>query len=53
MDRRLATLCFSDMTVVITMRCRKSERVVNESNEIFTHAETNARASVQQKKSAG
>jgi hypothetical protein len=52
-DRRLATLCFNDMTLVITLRCRKSESIANESNEIFTLADIDARASIQQEKSAG
>jgi hypothetical protein len=49
-DRRLATLCFSDMTIVITMGCRKSESVANESNEIFTREEIDARICVEKKK---
>jgi hypothetical protein len=53
MARRLATLCFSDMTIVITMSCRKSESVANESNEIFTHEEIDARICVEKKKFAG
>jgi hypothetical protein len=40
------------MTVVITMRCRKSERVVNESNGIFTRATIDALTAVEQEKSA-
>jgi hypothetical protein len=48
-DRRLATLCFSDMTIVITMDCRKSESVTNESNEIFTREEIDARIRVEKK----
>ena len=51
-DRRLAALCFSDMTVVITMRCRKSESVANESNEIFTREEIDARTPVEKEKFA-
>jgi len=49
-DRRLATLCFSDMTLVITIRCQKSESIVRESNEIFTRAEIDAQAFVKQEK---
>jgi hypothetical protein len=45
-------LCFSDMTLIITMRCRRSEGIVHESNEIFTRAEINARTSIKQEKSA-
>jgi hypothetical protein len=52
MDRRLATLCFSDMTIVITKRCRKSESIANESNEIFTREEIDARICVEKKKFA-
>ena len=51
-DRRLATLCFSDMTIVITIGCRKSESVANESNEIFTRAEIDARTSIKKEKFA-
>jgi hypothetical protein len=40
------------MTVVITMGCRKSESIANESNEIFTREEIDARTFIEKEKFA-